>query len=51
MTTLSLELTGSALWMHDLINEFYVFAEVDKGQKDQHKSHLDKTNKQLEQTQ
>jgi len=36
--------------MHNLINEFYVLAEVDKGHKGQHKSHLDKTNKQQEQT-
>jgi hypothetical protein len=47
---LSLELTNSALWMHDVINEFYVLAEVDKGHKGQHKSHFNKTNKQQEQT-
>lgn len=44
MIILSLELTDSALWMQDLINEFCVLAEVDKGHKGQHISHLDKTN-------
>jgi len=50
MIILSLELTDAALWMQDLINEFCVLAEVDKGHKGQHISHLDKTNKQRQQT-